>query len=908
MHSFSKSLSLVVISALSAGLLSVSCKTHKKSSSDEQLESAIYSNIDSVVNLPEIDFSDLVAMGEETEKKYNASATRLNDILHTRLELSFDIPAQQLFGKAYIKAKPYFYPADSMILDAKAFDIHRVAIISPAKPGEMKDLTYVYRENQLRIALDTTYNRKEQYEIYIQYTANPSRVKQEGSAAITDARGLYFIDPNDKDPDKPTQIWTQGETESSSCWFPTIDKPNEKMTHTLSITVEDKFKTLSNGLLVSSKKNSDGTRTDVWDMDQPHAPYLVMMAIGEFAVVKDSYKKLPVDYYVEPAYEAYAKNIFGNTPEMIEFFSKITGVDYPWKKYSQVVVRDYVSGAMENTSATLFGEFVQQTPAEMIDQNYEDVIAHELFHHWFGDFVTCESWANLPLNESFATYGEYLWNEHKYGRDAADLHLQEGLSQYIEESFQKKVDLIRFDYEAREDMFDRHSYQKGGCVLHMLRKYVGDDAFFEALKLYLNNNAYKAAEIHNLRLAFEEVTGEDLNWFFNQWFLDKGHPILNVSWSWDEEQKLLTLQLEQTQNTETAPVYRLPLTIALGEQGKVRNEKVNMTESTQEFTFALASKPDFLLVDAEHQLLGQINQQLNTDEARELYLQGALYRSRFDAIDVLIENASQPGVSEVLKMALRDPFWKIRSYVLELGKEVISSDPEGFKTVLATLASKDPHPRVRAGAISLLGFAADDPAVFALFEASVADSSAQVVSAALSSMYEANPKQTLKLIEPMESTATGELLSSIAAIYAASSVPNKFDFMKNAFKSMKNPNDKYIFVQLMGRYAISQEEPLMSTALEHFESVSRNASEWFVRLAGIQVLAEMMTWYDSKVDGAGAEIQQMIEKGTAVSIVQDKELEKTMFKSKSLRISALIDTIREEETDPNLSRILNMFR
>ncbi len=904
----SRNITALLFTAFSAGFLFNSCKTHKKDASRDQMNQAIESNIDSVVNLPEIDFADLVAMSEEDVKLYNPSATRINDILHTSLEVSFDIPAQQLFGKANIQVKPYFYPVDSLILDAKAFDIHRVAIVRPRMAGEMKDLSYVYRDNQLRIKLDTTYDRKSQYEVYIQYTANPSRVNQEGSAAITDARGLYFIDPKNTDPDKPTQIWTQGETESSSCWFPTIDKPNEKMTHVLSITVEDKYKTLSNGLLTSSKKNPNGTRTDVWNMDQPNAPYLVMMAIGEFAVVKDKYKNLAVDYYVEPAYEPYARKIFGNTPEMMGFFSEITGVEYPWKKYAQVVVRDYVSGAMENTSATLFGEFVQQTPAEMIDQNYEDVIAHELFHHWFGDLVTCESWANLPLNESFATYGEYLWNEHKYGRDAADLHLQEGLSQYIEESYQKKVDLIRFDYEVREDMFDRHSYQKGASVLHMLRKYVGDDAFFESIKTYLNDNAYQPAEIHQLRLAFEKVCGEDLNWFFNQWFLDKGHPILDVSWSWDEEQKLLKLQLEQTQNKETAPVYRLPLSIALSEQGKVRNEKVNMTESSQEFTFALASKPDFLLVDAEHQLLGQINQQLTTDEARELYLHGALYRNRFEAIDVLIENASQPGVSEVLKMALRDPFWKIRSYVLELGKEVISSDPEGFKTVLTALASKDPHPRVRAGAISLLGFAADDPAVFALFEASVADSSAQVVSAALSSMYEANPKQTLKLIEPMESTATGELLSSIAAIYAASSVPNKFEFMKNAFKSMKDPNDKYIFVQLMGRYAISQEEPLMSSALEHFESVSRNASEWFVRLAGIQVLAEMMTWYDSKVDGAGAEIQQMIEKGTAVSIVQDKELEKTMFKNKSLRISAMIDTIREEETDPNLSRILNMFR
>ena len=198
--------------------------------------------------------------------------------------MSFDIPAQQLFGKALIRVKPYFYPVDSLILDAKAFDIHQVSIISPRKAGETKDLKYNYTENTLRIALDTLYNRNQEYEILIRYTANPSKVKQTGSAAITDARGLYFIDPKNSIPDKPTQIWTQGETESSSCWFPTIDKKKEKMTHTINITVEDKYKTLSNGLMTGSKKNKDGTRTDSWDMDQPNAPYLVMMAIGEFSV------------------------------------------------------------------------------------------------------------------------------------------------------------------------------------------------------------------------------------------------------------------------------------------------------------------------------------------------------------------------------------------------------------------------------------------------------------------------------------------------------------------------------------------------------------------------------------------------------------------------------------------------
>lgn len=871
------------------------------------MNEAIEANIDSVVNLPEIDFSDLVAMSEE-EKVYNPSATRKNDILHTSLDVSFDIPEQQLFGKAVIRVKPYFYPVDSLILDAKAFDIHQVSIISPRKAGETKDLKYNYTDNTLRIALDTLYNRNQEYEILIRYTANPSKVKQTGSAAITDARGLYFIDPKNSNPDKPTQIWTQGETESSSCWFPTIDKPNEKMTHTINITVEDKYKTLSNGLMTASKKNKDGTRTDTWDMDQPNAPYLVMMAIGEFSVVHDEYKSISVDYYVEPEFEQYARNIFGNTPEMIRFFSEKTGVEYPWKKYSQVVVRDYVSGAMENTSATLFGEFVQQTPSEMIDQNYEDVIAHELFHHWFGDLVTCESWANLPLNESFATYGEYLWNEYKFGRDAADLHLQEGLSQYIEESYQKKVDLIRFDYENREDMFDRHSYQKGGCVLHMLRKYVGDDAFFESLKTYLTDNAYQPAEIHHLRLAFEKVTGEDLNWFFNQWFLAKGHPIVNVKWNWTEEDSLLNLSLEQTQNTDISPVYRLPLDIAYMVDGEVVNTRIDMTSGSQDFRIRCSAKPEFVLVDSEHQLVGQVNQQLNVDEARELYLHGKLYRDRFSAIDILLENASAPGVSEILKLTLKDTFWKIRSYVLTVGKDVIMNNAADFKSILMKLASTDPHPKVRASAIALLGYAADDQEVFNLFQKAVKDSSGQVVSSAMAAMYESNPEQTLKLIEPMESSANGELLSSIAAIYSASSVPGKFEFMLNAFRKMKDPNDKYIFVQLMGRYAITQEEPLIGKSLEYFEDISKNSGEWFVRLAGIQVLAEMMTWYDARVDEAGAEIQQMIEKGTAVSVVQDKELEKTMFKNKSLKISAMIDTIREEETDPNLSRILNMFR
>ncbi len=213
--------------------------------------------------------------------------------------------------------------------------------------------------------------------------------------------------------------------------MPTFDQPNERSTQEFWITVEDKYKTLSNGLMISSNKNADGTRTDYWRMDQPHAPYLHMLAVGEFAKVDDKWRNVPLSYYVEPKYEPYAKEIFAHTPEMLEFFSKTLGVDYPWPKYSQIIVRDYVSGAMENTTAVIFGEFVQKTDRELADDNNDLIVAHEMFHHWFGDYVTTEAWSNLTLNEGFANYSEYLWFEHHDGKAAAEEHRMTELQGYL---------------------------------------------------------------------------------------------------------------------------------------------------------------------------------------------------------------------------------------------------------------------------------------------------------------------------------------------------------------------------------------------------------------------------------------------------------------------------------------------
>ncbi len=512
-------------------------------------------------------------------KPYKGSATRNNDILHTRLDVKFNWEKSEMEGKATITAKTYFGKSNMLYLNARGMDIKSLEVFDLGKnknndltvknsetPENKKlDASYVYENDSLKINLGREFSDTEKYLVKINYVAMPDKLKQnEKGTAITAEKGLYFINPKGEDKTKMPQIWTQGEPQANSAWFPTIDNPNEKMTDEIYMTVDNKYTTLSNGTLADSHTNTDGTRTDHWKMDMPHSPYLVMMAVGEFKKITDNpWNGKEVSYYVEKEYEPFAQAIFGNTPEMIDFFSGILGTPYPWPKYSQIVVRDFVSGAMENTSATLHGDFmVYQNDRELLDgQKADGVIAHELFHQWFGDLVTTESWANLTLNEGFATYGEYLWEEHKNGRDAAEwVHYNSKLG-YFDQWETKKADLIRFDYKNPDDMFDANSYNKGGQVLHMLRKYVGDEAFFASLKLYLERNKFKNVEIHHLRLAFEEVTGQDLNWFFNQWYLGKGHPELEISKQYEAAKQKVTLRVKQIQNPSDCPLFTLPVDV-----------------------------------------------------------------------------------------------------------------------------------------------------------------------------------------------------------------------------------------------------------------------------------------------------------------------------------------------------------
>ena len=474
MQKFLLPLGLVVLTA--AG-----CKTTKSTTEAPiPMEPTEFTQLDTMVISAE---ADPLAPEDYELPVYRAEEDRPNDLKHTELRVSFDWMKEQVIGQATLTFSPTFYEQSSVQLDAKNFEIKGIRL--GGKTGPV--LQYEYDEKIIDVQLDKTYTRDQEFKVYVDYTVVPTA--EGGSSAITSDKGLFFIDPRDEDPEKPTQIWTQGETEHNSNWMPTIDQPNERSTQDFYITVEDKYKTLSNGLMVSSTPSGNGMRTDRWKMDLPHAPYLHMIAVGEFAKVDDTWEGVPLSYYVEEDYRPYAKEIFAHTPEMLSFFSELTGVRYPWPKYSQIIVRDYVSGAMENTSAVIFGEFVQKTDRELAEDNNDLIVAHEMFHHWFGDYVTCESWSNLTLNEGFANYSEYLWFEHHDGLDAAESHRLDELGGYLQSAGRGGFHpLIWYQYGSSEDMFDGHSYNKGGLVLHMLRGQIGDEAFFAALKKYLTDN------------------------------------------------------------------------------------------------------------------------------------------------------------------------------------------------------------------------------------------------------------------------------------------------------------------------------------------------------------------------------------------------------------------------------------
>ncbi len=821
------------------------------------------------ITLDEMDSSDL------SLPRYNPTAKRESDLLHTTLDLRFDWAKEQVLGKATLTLKPYFYPTDKVVLDAKGFQFNKISFL-----GSNELLKYDYDSSKVTIHLGKTYNRNQEYKLFIDYTATPAA--SGGSAAITSDKGLFFINPRKEEGDKPQQIWTQGETENNSRWFPTIDKPNERATNEITLTVEDRFKTLSNGVLVSSKKNADGTRTDHWKMDLPHAPYLVMIAVGEYAVVSDKWNSKVVEYYVEPKFEKYARSIFPYTPEMLQFFSDKLGVPYPWQKYSQVVVRDYVSGAMENTTAVVFGEFMQGTDRELIDNRQnETIVAHEMFHHWFGDYVTCESWSNLTLNEGFANYSEYLWLEKKHGKDEADFHRLQEMNGYMQSAAQDIHPLIHFGYENKEDMFDAHSYNKGGLILHMLRNYVGDDAFFTGLQNYLKENAFTDVEADELRLAFEDVTGEDLNWFFNQWYFDKGQPTVQVEYDYDEATKEVIVSVEQTQDVKEMPaVFVLPVAIDVYVGGKMTRHNVRMDQRQQTFRLSADKDPDLIVFDGDGVLLADINDEKSLEEYIYQFRHAPNFLHRIRAIGEIVESDS-PEAQAVAEEALNDKFWLFRLFAIENIKLANKTTER-----IATLAEKDPNSDVRESAMRKLATTEDKKYAPLAARAVENDPAIKVVSAGLETLLALDKEAALATAKKMEKVDDEGIILALAGMYSEAGDPQRLGFFEEKFGKVGGFN-QVGFVQNYVKLAQNGDAAGMLRTANNIKGIAMSESKMFW----------MRFMVTKSVNELHATLAGQIEAESDAAKLAD-------MKAKDAELVKIIETIKAWEKD---DRVMNMY-
>ena len=467
---------------------------------------------------------------------------------------------------------------------------------------------------------------------------------------------------------------------------------------------------------------------------------------------------------------------------MMTFFSKITGVEYPWVKYSQITGSDYVAGAMENTTATIHQESAQQDARELIDgNNWESTIAHELFHQWFGDYVTTESWSNLTLNESFANYSETLWDEYKYGKDAGDEQNYNDMQGYLQSGSQDK-DLVRFHYKDKEDMFDAVSYNKGGRILHMLRNYVGDEAFFKAINLYLTTNKFKSAEAHQLRLAFEEVTGRDLNWYFNQWYFGSGHPSVEIDYVYDDAAGKVSVIVKQTQKTNK--LFKLPLAIDIYNGANKKRYNVWSENAVDTFTFNYTQRPDLVNVDADKVLLWNKKDNKTLENFIHQYKYAGNYMDRREAIDFASKKQTDQKAVDLLKTALSDKYHNLRNFTidkLDFKNETVKSMAE---PILLNLAKTDKKSTVRANAIGALGEYNKEDYV-ALFKSAINDSSYSIAGNALAALSKIEPTAAVSIAKELSAKPSkGALENAITGVIAQSGDETMFDKILTDFSKL----------------------------------------------------------------------------------------------------------------------------
>jgi aminopeptidase N len=617
---------------------------------------------------------------------------RVIGIKHVRLDITLDLDAKRVGGSVSHTFTPLNDDFASFELDAVELTIGDVRLANGVA------LRHSHSNGRLHIELDSPRHPGDEITVTVDFAGSPRR-------------GMYFIGPEEAYPNKRLEAWTQGEDEDSRHWFPCYDYPNEMATSEMHVTVREPFTVIAIGELQGIEPGPQpGTRTFHWRQAVPHVTYLTSVCAGEFSELRDEWDGIPILYYVPVGREDDGRAIFKNTPDMMRFFSEKTGLRYPYAKYAQVFVQDFIFGGMENVSATTLTDTALFDQRARLDTDSDPLIAHEIAHQWFGDLLTCRDWSHGWLNEGFATFMELAYCEHNKGRDEFLYALRLEMDGYLTEAGQYRRPIVTNVYNAPMDLFDRHLYEKGGITLNMLRVLLGETLFWKAIQRYATSRRSTNVVTPDLQRAIEEATGRNLDWFFDQWVYGAGHPEIKGDFSWDESAKTAKLSLKQTQTGDkVSETFRLPLRVDFKlDDGSWVSSKVDMTEKEQTFYFPLVSKPKIARIDGE--VLKTLDLTRPDDMLREQLLSDDNVLGRVDAARALGKKGDGEAIAALGKAVREDAFWGVQA---EAAKALGSTRSNGALDEL--LASTTvAHPKARRGVMGALGEFRDARAAAAL--------------------------------------------------------------------------------------------------------------------------------------------------------------------------------------------------
>lgn len=616
---------------------------------------------------------------------------RPGQVKHIFLDLALDIPNKSFHGTCTITLVPIRSSINQLVLDAVNLNIESVQVDETPQPFD-------YDGEQLHIQLQTPTEAGKEIKVAIAYGVEKPQ------------RGLYFVGPDQHYPNKPTQVWTQGEDEDSRFWFPCFDYPGQLATSEIRVKVPQPFIAISNGELITTQEEGED-KIYHWLQQQVHPTYLMTLAVGDFAEIGDEWKGKPVTYYVEKGYEEDARRSMGKTPRMIEFFSEKFGYPYPYPKYAQVCVDDFIFGGMENTSTTLLTDrCLMDERAALDNQRTESLVAHELAHQWFGDLVVIKHWSHAWIKEGMASYSEVFWTEQEYGADDAAYYLLgEARSYLAEDSSRYRRPIVTHVYREAIELYDRHLYEKGACVYHMIRTELGDELFWKAVHTFVQDNAHNTVETIDLLRAIEKATGRNLLFLFDQYVFRGGHPDYKIGYSWDADSQLAKVTVTQTQakegnNGSNSELFDLKIPIAFGytqENGdapELKTFTLRIHEREQSFYFPLEKKPQFISFDRGNNYLKTVSLEYPIPELKAQLNSDPDPISRIYAAKALAKKGGLEAVKALSESLTEDAFWGVR---VEVAKQLVQVKLDQAAEAL-TAGLNDKDARVRRSVVEAL--------------------------------------------------------------------------------------------------------------------------------------------------------------------------------------------------------------